>query len=43
MGEAPTPVPRSVSTDVYVWSFAALPSPRTPDCWPVASWTMHWD
>ena len=23
--------------------FAALPSPRTPDCWPVASWMMHWD
>ena len=23
---------------VYGWSFAALPSPRTPDCWPAASW-----
>ena len=37
--KAQTPVPRSVSTAVYGWSFAALPSPRTPDCWPVASWT----
>ena len=36
--KAPTPVPRSVSTAVYGWSFAALPSPRTLDCWPVASW-----
>ena len=25
--KAPTPAPRSVSTDVYGWSFTALPSP----------------
>ena len=30
--KAPTPAPRSVLTDVYGWSFTALPSPRTPDC-----------
>ena len=36
--KAPTPAPRSVSTDVYGWSFAALPSPRTLGCWPAASW-----
>ena len=35
--KAPTPAPRSVSTDVYGWSFAALPSPRTLGCWPAAS------
>ena len=43
MGESTTPAPSSVSTDVYGWSFAALPSPRTLDCWPVASWMMRWD
>ena len=42
MGESTNPRPRSVSTDVYGWSFAALPSPRTLGCWPAASWTMHW-
>ena len=41
--KAPTPAPRSVSTDVYGWSFAALPSPWTLGCWPAASWTMHCD
>ena len=34
--KAPTPAPRSVSTDVYGWSFAALPSPRTLGCWHAA-------
>ena len=23
------------------WSFAALPSPQTLGCWPVASWMMR--
>ena len=35
MGESTTHAPRSVSTDVCGWSFAALPSPRTLGCWPV--------
>ena len=32
--KVPTPAASSVSTDVYGWSFAALPSPRTLGCWP---------
>ena len=43
MGESTNACATLRSTAVYGWSFAALLSPRTPDCWPVASWMMHWD
>ena len=44
--KAPTPAPRSVSTDVYGFEFRG--ATITSDagllaCWPAASWTMHWD
>ena len=31
--KAPAPAPRSVSTAMYCWSFAARPSPQTLGCW----------